>query len=118
MRDAKLHALRRLLKNRPRGRGHRLAGQVREEASAWAMRAMADGASVAMVARSLDVAPETVRRWRAAGKVAGTVAPIPVEVIEEVSAAGLRLVSIAAPGGYRVEGLTIEEAATLLRALR
>lgn len=44
---------------------------------------------------------------------------MPVEIIaDEPTTAAPRTLTVIAPGGYRVEGLTVIEAATLLRAVR
>ena len=87
----------------------------------WANRQRAAGASLSAVAEELGVASETVRRWsaRSAPATAAT-ALVPVEIVanEPTPTTRSRSLTVVAPGGYRVEGLTVEEAATLLRVLR
>ena len=75
---------------------------------------------MASVARALCVAPETVRRWGAGATRTTATALVPVEVIsdEPTVAVPPRVVTVVAPGGYRVEGLTVVDAAMLLRVLR
>ena len=64
------------------------------------------------------MASETVRRWNARSARATAVsALVPVEIIAEEPARS-RTLTVVAPGGYRVEGLSVEEAAALLRVLR
>jgi transposase len=113
--------LRRALTARERGQGRKLPSAVRAQAAAWADHRRAAGASLSEVAEELGVVSETVRRWT--GKLAQETAEtalVPVEIVsdEPTHNARSRSLTVIAPGGYRVEGLTVEEAATLLRVLR
>jgi len=112
--------LRRSLIARERGQGRRLPPQLRAQAESWACRQLAAGTGVTAVARALQVAPETVRRWVASRPTATAIAFVPVEIIadEATTTAASCTLAVVAPGGYRVEGLTIVGAAALLRALR
>jgi transposase-like protein len=110
-RNASGHAPREL-----RVRGARLAAQMLE-----------GGEPVTRVAKALGISVPTVRQWTSAalGKHEETpVTLVPVEVAERPREAtskrrsAERRVSVIAPSGYRVDGLSIGEAATLLRALR
>jgi len=110
--------LRRALSARERGQGRKLPAPVRAEAAAWADRQRAAGATMSAVARELGVADETVRRWGSrSGRATRATALVPVEIITDEPARS-RTLTVIAPGGYRVEGLTVEEAAMLLRVLR
>lgn len=75
---------------------------------------------MASVARALRVAPATVTRWQSAQRAEAATALVAVEIIadEPATTAASPSLILVAPGGYRVEGLTLVEAATLLRALR
>jgi hypothetical protein len=45
--------------------------------------------------------------------------PVPVEIVAAAAASAVeRTVSVVSPAGFRVDGLSLDEAATLLRALR
>ncbi|HET7538231.1 MAG TPA: hypothetical protein VFK05_00115 [Polyangiaceae bacterium] len=70
--------------------------------------------TVAAIAQELGLAPGTVLKWSAQSK--SVRALVPVEVIGERSSE--RSVSVVAPSGFRVEGLSLLEAAALLRALQ
>jgi transposase len=113
--------LRRSLKARERGQGLHLAPAVRAEAEAWAERRRAAGATFSAIADELGVSPESVRRWAAKSMPpAPTTALVPVEIVagKPELAQERRTLTVVAPGGYRVEGLTVDEAAALLRVLR
>jgi len=115
MLDQELRSLRRQLAARARGRGKRYAPDLRARVTAWAQRAIADGARLASVARALDIDSETLRKWLRKGAAAST-ALVPVEVVadEPPVRAGVRVVS---PAGYQVEGLGLGEVVALLRVL-
>jgi transposase-like protein len=122
MADQELTDLRRWLSGQERIAGRRLSAELRARAAAWAHRQIDAGSTIAAVAVALGVAPVTVRRWLS------TVEPatgeshelVRVEVIAEEARApaAARMLSVVGPDGYRVEGLSVAEAAMLLRALR
>jgi hypothetical protein len=120
MADQELRDLRRSLTAHERGRGRRLPPELRAAAAAWAQRQLASGATVAAVARALQVAPATVSRWQSVPRAMVVTALVPVEIVadEPATTTATGSLTLVGPGGYRVEGLTIAEAATLLRALR
>ena len=92
----------------------------------------AGGRNMEAACRALGIADSSYRKWKAAGAPLPTMRPVEVRALvpvpmptalalapprpagEPVALAGLVLV---APGGYRVEGLGVEAAAALLRAL-
>lgn len=80
------------------------------------------GLSLTAACEAAGVSTRSLRRWQEAPD--GEVRLRPVEVTAVVPAAPREpgsvahpVLSLVAPGGYRVEGLSVESAATLLRAL-
>ena len=102
---------------------HRLSPERRARATAYARRRKAEGATASSIADELGVSQPTVGHWLAGGRsgalvVAGRI-PTRSErlrevVVDERRVSALRIVS---PAGYRLEGLSLEEAAMVLRAL-
>ncbi len=74
----------------------------------------AAGASLASLAVKLGMSTETLRVWSGAGARRGSRAMIPVQVVAERHERGATVVSAS---GHRIEGLTLEEAISVLRAL-
>jgi hypothetical protein len=69
------------------------------------------------MASALGIDAETARRWLQDGVAdAAPTALIPVEVIAD-EAPLMRTVSVISPAGFRVEGLSLADAATLLREI-
>jgi transposase len=78
------------------------------------------GQSYRAIATALGVPAATVPGWSAAAKAArGTARLRPVRVAQSGVAARVaeERLALVAPGGYRVEGLTLEGVRVLLRAL-
>jgi transposase-like protein len=73
----------------------------------------AAGITVAAIAAELGLAPGTVLKWSAQSRA--TRALVPVEIVTDRSSE--RVLSVVSPSGFRVEGLSLLEAAALLRAL-
>ena len=98
----------------PRGRTTPLPQGVREEVARYGGEQHAAGKTWGEIAASLELTRESVRRCcqRAARGGEGSPALLPVRVRGEAPA--LRL-CVTAPGGFRVEGLSLEQAASLLR---
>lgn len=121
MTDHEERDLRRELTRRERGRGKRYPSVLRQRIAVWARWELARGHSVRDLARRLAVHRDTLAAWLE--DAAATSALVPVEVIATPiapattsSASGsYRVVS---PSGFRVEGLTLDEAAELLVRLR
>jgi len=112
-----LRTLRRALTSRRRGRG-RLPTALRAPALAYARRRRRDGAGVAAIAAELGLCSETIRRWTRGPMAA--VAPaglVPIEVVADDTPAP-RALTLHSPSGFRIDGLSLDEAAALLRALR
>jgi hypothetical protein len=102
-----------LLAHRP-GRGKLYAPEVQAAVIEFAHERRRAGASWKQIATKLGLRFETVRRWCTSARPGPTLKR--VEVLDDVaqSSAGLRLVC---PSGHRLEGLTLADAITVLRAL-
>jgi hypothetical protein len=121
MADHEERDLRRELALLERGRGKRYPAGLQRRIVAWARREIARGQSARELARRLAVHRGTLQVWL--DDAAAASALVPVEVVAEPSAAGWtttrpRTVSVSSPSGFRVDGLTLDEAATLLARLR
>lgn len=98
-----------------RHRGARIPSSLRTAIAAYAADGRAAGASCRGIAERLGVSAESIRRWTVPTRVRpGGSELVPVRVVAEAAAGRL---TISSPAGYRVEGLSIDEAAELLRRL-
>src|SRR5262249_47000630 len=107
-----LQNLRRVLASR-RGRRGRMPAILRQRALEHARRRHEAGATTATIAAELGLSRVTIRRWTTSP------APVPVQVVDGTGAPEKRpsTLSVISPSGFRVEGLSLEEATTLLRVL-
>ncbi|MEY2934725.1 MAG: hypothetical protein RL033_5474 [Pseudomonadota bacterium] len=87
---------------------------LKERTSIWIAERRAAGATAAQIAAELGLASGTVLRWEKAGKRSAR-ALVPVEVVADVAVAGA--LAVVSPSGFRIEGLSFENAVALLRAL-
>jgi hypothetical protein len=92
------------------GRGKLYPPDTQARVVEFAQRRRAEGVSWNQIAGELGMRFETVRRWCARAPTMRA-----VEVVAETRPSGA--VSVLSPSGYRLEGLTLEEAVTVLRAL-
>lgn len=105
----KLEALRRELDTAgPRGPGRRYPPELRARLVAWADAERRRGRDWGAIAEALGVPVLTVRRW---------CAPPRPEAVPVVVRGGPTedLVSLVAPSGWRIEGLSLASALDLLR---
>ncbi|HTE56562.1 MAG TPA: hypothetical protein VK698_37170 [Kofleriaceae bacterium] len=116
MADHEGRHLRRQVVARVRGRGKRYPEGLRRRVTAWARQRRDGGASLQVLSKELGLSMETVRRWTATARdsTPARTALVPVEVIEEPTA---RLAVVVSPSGFRLEGLTLDEAVAVLARL-
>ncbi len=87
---------------------------LRAAIATYARDERAAGASCGTIAERLGVSPESIRRWVFTKPGHGDGALVPVHVVAEAAATPL---TVWSPTGYRVDGLSVGEAAELLRRL-
>ncbi|MCC6899211.1 MAG: hypothetical protein IT377_09570 [Polyangiaceae bacterium] len=89
---------------------------MKQQVVAWAQRRRAQGAAWPAIADELGLGLDTVRRWCLASKKSASPsrAMVPVRVVAQSAARPATLVSLS---GWRVDGLTVAEAAEMLRSL-
>jgi transposase len=114
MTDRELQDLRRRLGTLPRGSGRRFPAALRERIIAWTVERRARGAWWCELSRELGVPAQTLKRW-ATRRPDRALSLRPVDVIDDVPST--RTVTIVAPSGLRLEGVTIADAITILRGL-
>ena len=113
--DRELRDLRHHLGAIPRGRGRRFPTALRERVIAWTVARRTRGAGWRELAHELGVPAETLQRWLAPRpEHAHPVALRPVAVTDEPARSPL---TIVAPNGLRLEGVTIADVIAILRAL-
>ena len=117
MRDHEAVILRREFAARERGRGKRYPTALRERATRWIRTQTAAGTSLRAVARALGIHTESARRWnRSDAAELTSTALVPIEiVVDEVRPA--RALTVISPAGFRVDGLSLVEAAALMREI-
>ena len=88
---------------------------------AYVEAARDDGLAWWQIAETVGLSESALRRWREEDDGRDGVALLPVEVIADedtvavaAPARGAGLVTLISPGGYRVEGLGVEQLAALL----
>ena len=97
-----------------RHRGARVPQTLRAAIAAYARDERTAGASCGAIAERLGVSAESIRRWaRTEPARDGRGGLVPVHVVAEAAAT----ITVWSPTGYRVDGLSVEEAAELLRRL-
>lgn len=99
-----------------RGQGHKYPADLRGRILAWVERARESGMSERVCGAELGLKPHRFDYWRkmASRDAAEPRALVRVDVHDELVPLGPGL-SFATPSGYRLEGLTMEQAIALLR---
>ena len=86
----------------------------------------AAGQTIKEACRAVGIGEKTFRVWRARRRPLPAMRPVEVTALVPVATPALALtpanpapaaLTLVAPGGYRIEGLAVEDAAALLRAL-
>ena len=95
-------------------RGKPYDAELKERIISHVTSRRAAGSSLASLALELGMSTETLRVWSAARSRKRPQAMIPVQVVAERPERGATVVSAS---GYRIEGLTLDEAVQVLRAL-
>ncbi len=116
MQDHELRDLRRELAPRVRGPGRHYPDKLRARITRWARGQLDDGAGLRAVASALGVHRETLRRWTTDEDDAPRLALVPVEVVADDPPGST--VSVVSPSGFRIDGLTLDEAIAALARLR
>lgn len=99
----------------PSGRSRRYSPALKARILDVVQARRAQGTSWAQLAEQLGVSLETLRRWCATTSTKGTTRMRRVRVVPDRAAGSV--VSLVSASGNRVEGLTLEQVLTLLRAL-
>jgi hypothetical protein len=100
-------------KHRP-ARGKRYSPELKARIVAFAASRHDEGVSWEGIATELGLSNETLRSWRMAEAPAGSQAMVPVHVVAEREGRGVSVVSVS---GHRIEGLSLDDAVYVLRAL-
>ena len=103
-----------------RTRGARFPDALRAAIIGHARQRRQQGEGVRKIAQSVGVSPESIRRWTTSGAMpyrSKRRALVPIMVQREHDNVVVDSVIVSAPGGYRVEGLSVAAAADLLRRL-
>ena len=104
-----------------RGRTSRVPQRVRRVVLAYVAAARGEGVAWRRIAEEIGFSEGALRRWREDDGECDRVALLPVEVISAdraiapaEPARGAGVLTLISPGGYRVEGLGVEQLAALL----
>lgn len=113
-----------LRRTRPRCHAEGYPSEVRSSVAELVRRKLGEGISLAAVARELDVNRGTLQRWldRTTDSVAPTFVPVVVQrtafpEAEQVIVPTTTPIALVSPTGFRLDGLTLEEAIHVLREL-
>jgi hypothetical protein len=106
-------SLRAALASHQPGRGRRYSADLKARIIEFARSRRDEGASCAEIAGEIGIGFETLRRWCMAAPPP-TRAMVPVRVVADRDGTA---VSVVSAGGHRIDGLTLDEAIAVLRAL-
>jgi hypothetical protein len=96
----------------PRRAGQRYPAELRERVTKWARERRDEGEVLSAIAASVSLNEQTLGKW-CARRVAKKLRRVQVESTSKTT----RTLCFVSSAGNRLEGLTLEEATTLLRAL-
>ena len=100
----------RLKRARP---GFRFSEPLRREITAWVAAQRESGAWWCDLSRELGVPAETLKRW-SAPRASTEARMLPVDVVD---APPIGTVTLVAPGGIRIESVSIDAAIAILRGI-
>jgi len=115
MQDPELTRLQRALAAHRRDGGLRYPPALRAQISAWVAAQRAGGAWWCDVARLIGIPESTLVRWSTVSGVGA--APIALRPVVVVDAPALGTVTLVAPSGLRIEGVSVDAAIAILRGL-
>ncbi len=102
----------------PRGRGARFPEGTRRELIAFARRRRGDGVGVHRIAAATGVSSESIRRWTQGVESRSLSRElVAVDVCDELRPTSPGSHSVCSPSGYRIDGLTLEQAVAALGRL-
>ena len=112
--DERLKEVARRLVEQREEQGSRLrySAEVKRDAIAVLALARQRGRTTSSVAQALGVSVESLRRW-----VTGEAEPAGFRPVRVQPHGGAATVSVVSPGGFRIEGLDLAAAASVLRLL-
>lgn len=116
MADNEERRLRRDLSALERGPGKRYPRELRARVAAWARREIGAGRGFHGLARRLALHPQSLKAWLEDAAVTGAL--VPIEIVEAAATdaprTDTRALCVVTPRGLRIEGLMLDEVATLL----
>jgi len=97
------------------GKRWRTPPGLRDEIAVWARKRRAEGEVVASIAAAIGLSETTLAKWLGAGGGPGELRPVRVTA----AGAGPRRsgLVVVTPDGYRLEGLSVDDAVDVLRRL-
>jgi hypothetical protein len=96
------------------GKRWRAPTGLRDEIVVWARKRRAEGLVVGSIASAIGLSETTLSKWLSPGGGPGELRP--VRVSADVASGRTSLV-VVTPEGYRLEGLSVDEAVDVLRRL-
>lgn len=97
------------------GKRWRTPPGLRDEIAVWARKRRAEGEVVASIAAAIGLSETTLSKWLAADGVPGELRP--VRVAAAVAGPRRSGLVVVTPDGYRLEGLSVDDAVDVLRRL-
>lgn len=97
----------------PRARGHRYPAELRDEIVAWVHAERRRGRAWHELSARLGLRPTTLQRWFERPSESTRARPV---VVRAEAAEPTRL-ALVGPAGWRIEGLSLDDARQLLAAL-
>lgn len=88
-------------------------GDLREEITCWARGLRLEGHLIREIAESVGLSKTTIGRWLSASDGSGDLKRVRVSC--ERDGMGVEKLALVTPSGYRLEGLSLEEAVDVLR---